>query len=141
MPLTLSGDGSIGPLSATEVGYLDGVTSEVQTQLNTKASSASAILTGSPTIDGHPIPYRFAAGTVSATSAGTTVTFPANRFTQAPIVTIGPAWVAANGALGNSIIIDYPGETTTSVILRSSTASAVVARWMAVQMTSSSSSG
>ena len=36
MPLTLSGDGSIGPLNATEVGYLEGVTSSVQTQLNAK---------------------------------------------------------------------------------------------------------
>lgn len=35
MPLILNGDGSVGPLSATEVGYLDGVTSEVQTQINT----------------------------------------------------------------------------------------------------------
>jgi hypothetical protein len=34
MALVLSGDGAVGPLSATEVGYLDGVTSGVQTQLN-----------------------------------------------------------------------------------------------------------
>jgi hypothetical protein len=42
MPLSLSGDGSVGPLSATEVGYLDGVTSGVQAQIN---SNASAITT------------------------------------------------------------------------------------------------
>lgn len=37
MALTLTGDGAVGPLSATEVGYLDGVTSAVQTQINGKA--------------------------------------------------------------------------------------------------------
>jgi hypothetical protein len=37
MPLILNGDGSVGPLSATEVGYLDGVTSAVQTQVNNAA--------------------------------------------------------------------------------------------------------
>jgi hypothetical protein len=36
MTLKLYGDGAIGPLSATEVGYLDGVTSAVQTQINGK---------------------------------------------------------------------------------------------------------
>lgn len=36
MPLVLSGDGAVGPLSATEVSYLDGVTSAVQTQINGK---------------------------------------------------------------------------------------------------------
>lgn len=41
MPLVLTGDGAVGPLSATEVGYLDGVTSGVQAQINTKANDAS----------------------------------------------------------------------------------------------------
>lgn len=41
MPLILNGDGSIGPLSSTEVGYLDGVTSAVQTQINLKINSQS----------------------------------------------------------------------------------------------------
>jgi hypothetical protein len=34
---------SIGDASATEIGYLDGVTSGIQTQLNTKASTGKAI--------------------------------------------------------------------------------------------------
>jgi hypothetical protein len=36
MPLVLTGDGAVGPLSASEVGFLDGVTSSVQTQLDGK---------------------------------------------------------------------------------------------------------
>lgn len=39
MALTLTGDGAVGPLSATEVGYLDGVTSAVQTQINSKLTT------------------------------------------------------------------------------------------------------
>ncbi len=38
-------------VSATELGYLDGVTSAVQTQINTKAASATAVtLTGTETL-------------------------------------------------------------------------------------------
>lgn len=40
---------SIGTVSNTEIGYLDGVTSAIQTQLNTKADLASPALTGTPT--------------------------------------------------------------------------------------------
>lgn len=44
--VTLPSDTSIGGVSATEIGYVDGVTSAIQTQLNTKAPIASPILTG-----------------------------------------------------------------------------------------------
>ena len=40
---------SIGNVSATELSYLDGVTSAIQTQLNAKAPLASPALTGTPT--------------------------------------------------------------------------------------------
>lgn len=42
MTLVLSGDGSVGPLTATEIGYLDSVTSSVQTQLDSKVNVGSA---------------------------------------------------------------------------------------------------
>jgi hypothetical protein len=41
--VTLPSGTSIGSVSATEIGYLDGVTSAIQTQLNTKASTGKAI--------------------------------------------------------------------------------------------------
>ena len=41
--VTLPSDTSIGTVSATEIGYVDGVTSAIQTQLNTKASTGKAI--------------------------------------------------------------------------------------------------
>lgn len=40
---------SIGDVSSTEISYLDGVTSSIQTQLNSKAALASPALTGTPT--------------------------------------------------------------------------------------------
>jgi hypothetical protein len=39
-------DGIPGTLTATELGYVDGVTSSIQTQLNTKAPTASPTFTG-----------------------------------------------------------------------------------------------
>jgi hypothetical protein len=58
-------------VDATEIGYLDGVTSAIQTQINTKASSSTPILTGPILI----APEERT--TVSATSAATTVNFDA----------------------------------------------------------------
>lgn len=50
MPLILNGDGSVGPLSATEIGYLDGITSAVQGQINSKAPIDNPTFTGVSTI-------------------------------------------------------------------------------------------
>ena len=41
---------TVGDVSATEIGYLDGVTSAIQTQLNAKAPSADPTLTGTVTL-------------------------------------------------------------------------------------------
>jgi hypothetical protein len=41
--VTLPANTSVGNVSATELGYLDGVTSAIQTQINTKASTGKAI--------------------------------------------------------------------------------------------------
>jgi hypothetical protein len=62
MPLTLSGDGAVGPLSATEVGYLDGVTSAVQTQINGKLTTPGAWTSYTPTIGSQ-------SGTITTASA------------------------------------------------------------------------
>jgi hypothetical protein len=41
--ITLPNSTSIGNVSSTEIGYLDGVTSSIQTQLSSKASTGKAI--------------------------------------------------------------------------------------------------
>lgn len=56
-------------VSATELGYLDGVTSAVQTQINTKANSAS------PTISNPVLLSPEERMTVSATAATGTINF------------------------------------------------------------------
>jgi hypothetical protein len=43
---------SIGTVDSTEIGYLDGVTSAIQTQLNAKANLASPTFTGTPLFNG-----------------------------------------------------------------------------------------
>jgi hypothetical protein len=59
---------SIGDASATEIGYLDGVTSSIQTQLNAKAASSTAVtLTGTETLTNKRITKR----TVSITDSST----------------------------------------------------------------------
>jgi hypothetical protein len=50
--VTLPATTSIGPVSATEIGYVDGVTSAIQTQLNAKAPTASPSFTGAASFGG-----------------------------------------------------------------------------------------
>lgn len=57
---------SIGNVSSTELGYVDGVTSGIQSQLNVKAPLASPTLTGSPTISGNII---YHAGNITISTA------------------------------------------------------------------------
>ena len=47
-----SGDVSVSAVTATEVGYLDGVSSAIQTQMDTKAPLAGGTFTGNVTLDG-----------------------------------------------------------------------------------------
>lgn len=63
---------SIGPVSSTEIGYLDGVTSAVQTQIDSKLAISTAASTYaplvSPTFTGTvTLPYSTSIGGVSAT--------------------------------------------------------------------------
>lgn len=51
--VTLPSTTSIGTISSTELGYVDGVTSSLQTQLNAKAPSESPTFTGSPTFNSY----------------------------------------------------------------------------------------
>jgi hypothetical protein len=48
--VTLPSTTSIGTVSSTEIGYVDGVTSSIQTQLNAKANLSGATFTGGVTV-------------------------------------------------------------------------------------------
>jgi hypothetical protein len=62
---------TVGDISATEIGYLDGVTSAIQTQLNAKANSAGPTFTGTVTLPS------------SVVSGSATLTFPSANGTLA----------------------------------------------------------
>lgn len=63
--VSLPADTSIGNVSSTELAYLDGVTSGVQSQLNAKAPTASPTFTGTVTL-----PSDTSVGTVSSAEIG-----------------------------------------------------------------------
>jgi hypothetical protein len=91
-------------------------------------------------------PFAYSAGNLANTSlaqngsANTTVTFPAGRFTQAPIIVANAAGEVAAQVVGYAAI-----PTTTSFILVRFNFYAgtqnVSATWIAIQMTSASGSG
>lgn len=62
----------VSAVTATELGYLSGVTSAIQTQLGTKAPLASPTFTGTVTI-----PTPFTLGAVSVTATGTELNYVA----------------------------------------------------------------
>lgn len=63
--VTLPSTTSIGNVSSTEIGYLDGVTSAIQTQFDAKAPKATPVFTGT---------VYFAQGAPTAKSSATTLT-------------------------------------------------------------------
>jgi hypothetical protein len=114
---------------------------------HTVGTGANQAAAGNHTHAGDPgIPYRMAAGAVvvtvsNATAANATVTFPAGRFTQNPIVTAL--------AIGTSVWVAYAaaGANTTAVSLgirqidNAAASATVTVHWHAIQMTSGSGSG
>ena len=90
-------------VTSTELGYVDGVTSAIQTQINTKASSSTPILTGPILI----APEERT--TVSATSAATTVNFDA--------VTQGVLYYTSNASANWTLNVRGNSGTTLNSIL------------------------
>lgn len=90
-------------VSATELGYVDGVTSAIQTQINTKASSTTPTLTGPIVISPEE------RTTVSATAAATTVNFDA--------VTQGVLYYTSNATANWTLNVRGNSSTTLNSIL------------------------
>jgi hypothetical protein len=118
-------------VSATEIGYVDGVTSAIQTQLDSKAVQGSGGL-----------PYRMSSGiasttfVASATSGVTTVNFPTSRFTEAPVVVAqvtGFAGSLAGATIRLANVTDTSFQMT--MTLNASTTTTANFHWTAVQMT------
>jgi hypothetical protein len=73
-------------------------------------------------------------GIVSAGPSGTTVTFASGRFQNSPAVTLGPSYETASGAnpSGFAFIPYGGGPSTTSVIIKCSSAMTIQVNWIAM---------
>jgi len=100
-------------VSATELGYLDGVTSAVQTQIDTKLATATASSTyaplSGPTLTSPVIVSPEERTTVSATAAATTVNFDAS--------TQGVLYYTSNATANWTLNVRGTSGTTLSSIL------------------------
>ena len=90
-------------VTSTELGYVDGVTSAIQTQLNTKAASSAPTLTGPIFISPEE------RTTVSATAAATTVNFDAS--------TQGVLYYTSNATANWTLNVRGTSSTTLNSIL------------------------
>ena len=83
--VTLPSTTSIGNVSSTEIGYVDGVTSSIQTQLNAKAPTASPTFTGTVTVAAAGVAFTDGAqtkqGVPSLTIIGTQISAAYNLST------------------------------------------------------------
>jgi VCBS repeat-containing protein len=114
-------DNALTTVSPTELGYLDGVTSAVQTQINTKAASTTPTLTGPIIISPEE------RTTISATAATGTVNFDAS--TQGVLYYTTNAsgnWTlnvrASSSATLNSILVIGDAITVSFLVTNGSTA-------------------
>jgi hypothetical protein len=163
-PLTIRLDGEDIPLPMVPESLVDpsrlSVSQRVWVQLFGRrvlilgASQGGAVLTpvsgaaGDWTVGGHlvgtGIPWAMAAGSFGMTPAaapgGMTadVTFPTGRFTQAPIVVLGPV---SNGYLAASAGASDTSGFNARMWSLAGTPIAASMRWVAVQMTSSTAGG
>ena len=117
MAISINGDGSIGPLSATEIGYLDGVTSAVQTQINSKPTGGTGAWTAyTPVLSGTGWSIGNGSSTGSYTQIGKTVffrgiisfgstsTFGGSGVLEASLPVTSAASGGIDSALGHAIV-------------------------------------
>jgi hypothetical protein len=112
---------ALSTVSATELAYLDGVTSAVQTQINTKAASTTPTLTGPIIISPEE------RTTISATAATGTVNFDASTQGVLYYTTNASAnWTlnvrASSGVTLNSILAIGDAITVSFLVTNGSTA-------------------
>jgi len=74
---------TVGDVSATEIGYLDGVTSAIQTQLNAKANLAGPTFTGTVTL---PSTVVSGSATITLPTSTSTLATTADLASYAPLL-------------------------------------------------------
>ena len=114
----LVGAAEIGSVSNTEIQYLDGVTSAIQTQINTKAPSASPTFTGNVVL-----PSTTVIGDVDATEIGYLNGVSANIQTQLDAKAAAASYAALSGAaFTGNVQLQEVSETVVDVTLASNVA-------------------
>ena len=104
----------------TEIGYLDGVTSAIQTQIDAKSPSASPTFTGTVTLPDNTVALgtKTTGDYVASLVAGTGVTLTNNSGeTATPTIAIGQAVGTASNVTFNDLVVSgnltVSGTTTT----------------------------
>jgi hypothetical protein len=111
----LVGAAEIGDVSNTEIQYLNGVTSNIQTQINTKSPSASPTFTGAVTL-----PSDTSIGDVSATELGYVNGVTSAIQTQLDAKAAAASYAALSGAaFTGNVQLQEVSETVVDVTLAS----------------------
>ena len=110
-----SGKVSVSAVTSTELGYLDGVTSSVQTQLNAKATAATASVTLSTSDWSSGSSDYYCTKTVSGVTATNKVIVSPNN-TAATITTWGKCGIYAAAQAANSITFRATKQPSESVV-------------------------
>ena len=109
--VTLPSDTAIGTVSATEIGYLDGVTSAIQTQINDKAPLASPSFTGVVKTSGS---FRIQSGELINASINSSGSINAES-----LEVYGTGIVSTNVSVSGTLDIQEIRETVNSIALSS----------------------
>jgi hypothetical protein len=115
---------TVGDVSSTEIGYLDGVTSAIQTQLNAKANLAGPTFTGTVTL---PSTVVSGSATITLPTTTSTLATTANLAAYAPLLqtTVTPSFTSNAYTLQSSdkdnIILASNGSTAGTVTIPTGT--------------------
>lgn len=112
---------TIGNVSNTELGYLDGVTSAIQTQLNAKAPSASPSFTGGVTVDSSGVIFTDGTQTKTGVPSLTSFVYKTGSYTLDSLTLRDRIIEVANAAPSTITIpldstINYPVGTSIDLI-------------------------
>jgi hypothetical protein len=112
------GSATIGSVTNTEIGYLSGATSSLQTQINTKSPSASPTFTGNVVL-----PSTTVIGDVDATEIGYLNGVSSNVQTQLDAKAAAASYAALSGAaFTGNVQLQEVSETVVDVTLSTNTA-------------------
>ena len=104
---------TVGNVSNTELGYLDGVTSNVQAQINTKAPTASPTFTGTVTVAASGIAFTDGTQTKEGVPSRTTINSVTDTYNLSTGgLTLRDTLIECNKATGFTVTI--PANSTTA---------------------------